>query len=243
MFNLIQAEVLKQKRSFNQKIVWIMPCITILLSFFLMGPSYIQSASYNWWYILFLPFTFTYVTSSLIKKEKKHNFHGLLGIISNKKQLWYAKVGVGTGYLFITCLLFCVAILLSGELFYQALSPCSTLLGSLYLFITFAWQIPLVLFLTWKYSMFVTCIGSIICNLIIACLFAIKPYWFLIPFSIPSRLMCPILKIMPNGLPVIEGSVFENQSVIWIGVLISILLFLGFTWLSAVLFEKLEEIK
>lgn len=52
---MVRAEHLKQKRSFQKILLWLVPTITLLLAFVLMGGKYIQYGRYNWWYILILP--------------------------------------------------------------------------------------------------------------------------------------------------------------------------------------------
>lgn len=48
MFNMIKAEHLKQKSTFQKVLIWLGPTITLLLVLVLMGGNYIQSGGYNW---------------------------------------------------------------------------------------------------------------------------------------------------------------------------------------------------
>lgn len=240
MTNYISAEKIKQKHTFNNKIIWITPVITTVIAYFLMGSHYLQTAAYNWWYILFLPFTLAYIASSIIKREKRYNYHGLFGIAQNKAYIWYAKIGIGTYYLFLACMIFCGVMILSGILFISKISVISSLLAGLTLFLSFTWQIPLFMILTQKMNLFVSVMFSILFNTLVTCLVAIKSYWFLMPFSIPARLMCPILGIMPNGLMVEEGSVYSQNSGIFTGLLITLFLYLMLSVITAKWFEKQE---
>ncbi|MGL4738937.1 MAG: hypothetical protein ACRCW2_15900 [Cellulosilyticaceae bacterium] len=98
MLKYVSAELLKLKRSFNQKVSWIVPLVTVLISYGLMGRIYAFSVAYNWWYILFLPFCMTYSAVTLVRKDQRKNYHGLMGIAKDKKKIWYAKIVVGTLY-------------------------------------------------------------------------------------------------------------------------------------------------
>lgn len=239
MINYIKAEILKQKRSFNHVILWLLPVINIAIAFLLMGANYIQTASYNWWYILFLPFSFTFISSSVIQKEKKYNFHGLFGVVQDKKVLWYAKIGMATIYLLCTCLLFSLLTILCGLLFHEQISVMDNILAGLSLFITFAWQIPLFMFITLKWNMFLSIIVSLLCNLVIACLLADGGLWW-IPFSIPARIMCPIIKVLPNGLLLSPEHVLNDNKVIFPGVLITVALYFIFSKVTSNNFKDQE---
>lgn len=239
MINYIKSEVLKQKNTFNNKIIVIMSLIAIFLSLMLMPPVYVQTFSYNIWYITFLPFTFTFMAVSIIKKDVKHNYHGLLGIVEQKKQLWYAKTAVATGYLFLACLIFFIEMTLCGIVFTKSISIFQNITASLLLFITFAWQLPFFMILSQKINLFVSVILSMVCNIAISCICAVKTCWW-IPFAIPARIMCPVIGVMPNALPVESNSIYENSNVILPGIVITVVLYLVLTIVGAKLFEKQE---
>lgn len=241
MADYMKAEFLKQRHSFNNIIIWLIPVVDIAISIILMGPQFVQTASYNWWYVLFLPFTFTYISASIIKKERKFNFHGLFGIIQDKKQLWLVKVGTATVYLFFSCLIFSVFVLLCGVAGNQQIPVWNNLAASAVLFLTFAWQIPLLMFITLKVNMFLSVIASIFCSLFLACIYAVGSFWW-IPFAIPARLMCPIIKVLPNGLLLEAGNPLGHSSVILPGILVTIILYLVVTFITAKLFEKQEAV-
>ncbi|SHO47660.1 lantibiotic immunity ABC transporter MutE/EpiE family permease subunit [Anaerocolumna xylanovorans] len=239
MADYFKAELLKQKHSFNNIIIWLIPVINIIISMILMGPQFIQTASYNWWYVLFLPFTFTYISASIIKKERKYNFHGLFGITQNKMQLWLVKVGTATVYLFLSCLIFSLFTLLCGVTINQQIPVINNLAASAVLFLTFAWQIPFLMFITLKLNMFISVIVSIFCSLFLACIYGAGSWWW-IPFAIPVRLMCPIIKVLPNGLLMEADSPLGHSNVILPGIIITVILYLAVTAVTAKLFEKQE---
>lgn len=239
MADYLSAEFLKQKRSFQNVILWLIPLINIIISLILMGPEYVQTASYNWWYILFLPFTFTYISASLLKRDRKYNFHGLFGIVQDKKQLWYVKLAAATIYLFLSCLIFLLLTIICGVVFHQQIPLLNNIAASAVLFITFAWQIPLLMYMTLRFNMYFSIIVSIFCSLFVACICAVESYWW-VPFAIPARLMCPIIKVLPNGLLLSPDSPLNRSNVIVPGIIITILLYLILSAATAKLFEKQE---
>lgn len=239
MVNYLKAEILKQKHSFNNMIIWLIPIVNIIISFLLMGPEYIQSNSYNWWYVLFLPFISTFIASSIVKKDRKYNNHGLFGIVKDKKKIWYSKITIATLYLAFTCFIFFLFTVICGRIFNEQIPLASNLLASVLLFVTFAWQIPFFLFVTLKFNMFLSIILSMVCNLWIACMCGVESYWW-IPFAIPARLMCPVINVLPNGLLLSADNPLNNTNVILVGVIITIILYIVLSFSTAKIFENQE---
>lgn len=239
MINFLQSEWLKQKHSFNKVVLWLAPSLTILLAFLLMGGRYLQAGAYNWWYTMLLPGCFTMFSSFTVAREQKKNRHGLFGVAVDKKKLWLAQIILCTLFLLTTCLVFFVGITLGGLLFGQTISLAASLLASILLFVTFAWQIPLWMFITEKVGAFATVLISILCNFGVAVICAVESFWW-IPFSIPARLMCPTIGVLPNGLRVEADSKMVDSSVILPGVLITALLFILVTLASSCWFRKRE---
>ena len=188
---------------------------------------------------MLLPGCFTMTSAFTVAREQKKNRHGLFGVAVDKKKLWLAQIILGTLFLLTTCLVFFVGITLGGLLFGQTIGVGVSLLASVLLFVTFAWQIPLWMFITEKIGTFSTVLISLLCNFGIAVICAVESFWW-IPFSIPARLMCPTIGVLPNGLRVEVGSNMEDPAVILPGVLIAILLFILLTIATTSWFKKRE---
>lgn len=241
MLKYVMAEVLKQKKSFNNKVMWLAPAVVIVLALLLMGRSYAFSGAYNWWYILFLPFTFTYIAATIVTKDQKKNYHGLMALIEDKEKIWYAKIIVVTIYLLLASMIFFVMMLVGSKVFDLYEMPIGKgLKGSILLFITFAWQMPLFMYVSQKVGSFLSVLISVFCNTVIACIYAVGSYWW-IPFAVPARLMCPAIGVLPNGLLVEEaGKRFGSSDVIVPGIMITISLYIVVSWLTAKAFSRKE---
>ena len=79
-------------------------------------------------------------------------------------------------------------------------------------------------------------------NVILSSNAATETLWQ-IPYAIPARLMCPVLKILPNGLPAEPGSItFTQELLSWNsilpGVVISVFCFLLITEICVRLYER-----
>lgn len=239
MINMIKAEHLKQKHSFQRVLIWLAPTLTLLLAFVLMGGNYIQPGGYNWWYILILPGSIALTASFVIINDSSKNFHGLFSIVIDKDKIWYSKIMLCTIYLAIECLIFFLEVTIMGYLFKSTISIKDSFLASVILFITYSWQIPLIMYLSMKFKIDVAVLISMICNCGIAIICAVKSTWW-IPFAIPSRLMCHVIGVLPNGLLVESESYIFDIKIILIGLTVTAILYMVISYISARWFKDQE---
>ena len=239
MQEYFKSEILKQKHSFSIVLLWLAPLLTIMLALGLMGGNYLQEGAYNWWYMLLLPSCFTMFSTFMVTRERSKNRHGLLGIAVQKRKLWFAQIGICTFFLLITCMLFFIFITIGGWVFGQSISVSESFLASVLLFCTFAWQIPLWMFLAHKIGALPVIVFSLFCNFIIPVICAVESYWW-IPFAIPARLMCVCIHVFPNGLQVETVSSLADYNIILSGILITVAFFILITKLTADWFDKCE---
>ena len=66
------------------------------------------------------------------------------------------------------------------------------------------------------------------------------PFWFIIPWSWATRMMCPIVGIHPNGLILDAGNPLLNFSVVPVGILLSLIAATLLTLLTAAWFKHRE---
>ena len=147
--------------------------------------------------------------------------------------------------LFLACTIFFVLMFLWGFIPpYNRVGcghvPTATLFAaSALLFITFLWQVPLCLFLSAKFGIFLTIILNILGNIVGGAVFANEQMWAF-PYAIPICAVGPVLKILPNGLKPDEGSFFLGGSYILPEVLLSIALFAVISALTTAWFQRQE---
>jgi ABC-2 type transport system permease protein len=92
---------------------------------------------------------------------------------------------------------------------------------------------------------FLSITSSILFNTIIGSIIAVKSYWFICPFLYSSRLLCPILKIMPNGLLLESGNpsftpALGSYAVVPIGIILSVILLIISILATAYWYQKKE---
>lgn len=249
MIKYFLSENMKIRHTFVEKLTWIAPTLVIMLSI-LLTARYFQVDSYNWWYSMMLPGTLALSCALTSKIDGTMKNRAVISLPVVLQKVWIGKVLIGIKNLVISCSIIFIAAQVS--VFVVNIDPITKistfngLTAILILIITYMWQIPLYLFLGNKLGLFPTIIFSLGFNVICGAL-SVEEYWWMIPFSYPSRLMCPVLKILPNGLLAQPGSqTFTPQLLdtwgIPFGIIVSLALFFILTYVTAKWFERQEAI-
>lgn len=239
MINYLKSEFLRQKHRFTLKLLWLSPLIPIALALILMGGSYFVEGAFNWWYTLILPSSIAMSVAFTISAEKKHNRHGMFGICINKKKLWLSQIFMNSILLLFLNLIFGVFMIVMGGFFGIHVPFIDSLTACLVLFLTFLWQIPVFMFISEKIGSFSSIIISLVFNMGFGIFFAPTKLWF-VPFAIPARLMCTIIKVLPNGLPVPAEHHLSNNRVVLTGIVITVGLYFIFSFITTLCFDKSE---
>ncbi|MFJ7887994.1 lantibiotic immunity ABC transporter MutE/EpiE family permease subunit [Lysinibacillus xylanilyticus] len=240
MISIMKAERLKWKKTFIPKLVWLAPIVAILITAFLMGGSFFQKGAYNWWYTMLLPGALTICCALVVENDAKLKYHSILAMPLDLKKIWYGKILACSAWLLLITLIFFAGITAGGILFGNSNSFINSLTGSLLIFVTFLWQIPLCLFLAAKLGTYMAIFINLVGNIAGMIAFANGEFWYRVPYAITARLICPTLEILPNGLPVPEGSSLLSMSVIVPGILIALTWFALISFLTARWFQKRE---
>ncbi|WP_374963425.1 lantibiotic immunity ABC transporter MutE/EpiE family permease subunit [Lysinibacillus sp. RS5] len=240
MISIMKAERLKWKKTFIPKLVWLAPIVTLLLSAVLMGGSFFQKGAYNWWYSMLLPGALTICCALVVEKDAKLKYHSILAMPIDLKKIWFSKILACSAWLLLITLIFFAGITTGGILFGHSFPLTKSLAGSLLIFLTMLWQIPLCLFLAAKLGTYIAILINLVGNIVGIVALADGDFWFSVPYSITARLICPTLEILPNGLPVPEGSPLLNTWVIAPGILVALAWFALISFITARWFQKRE---
>ncbi|MEK3790530.1 lantibiotic immunity ABC transporter MutE/EpiE family permease subunit [Paenibacillus sp. FSL R7-0204] len=240
MLNIVRAEHLKWRRTFIPKLAWIAPVFTLFLCAVLMGGSFFQSGSYNWWYTILLPGALSLVCSLALQKDAKLKYRGLLALPFTPGTLWAGKIIACAYWLMAALLVFLTGVTAGGLLFGQTITLLSSLAGSILIFLTFLWQIPLCLFLAARLGLFAAVLLNLAGTILGVVEFDRGGLWDYIPYTITFRLMCPVLSILPNGLPVPADSPLRSTDMILPGTLVSLGWFAILFLLTTLWFRRQE---
>lgn len=239
MINYIKADFLKQKHRFTMKLLWIGPVVTMALIMVIMQGRYFVEDAFNWWSTMLLPGSLAMIIVFSNTAEKKWNRHGFFNICVDKKKMWISQIIMNVMMLFLLNAIFYAVMLATGLFFGLQLHALSSATGCVILILTYAWQIPVMMILSEKCGSLTAIIISMICNMGFGIFFAPTKMW-MIPFSIPARLLCPVVKVMPNGIPLEASHPLCNSDVILPGILITAMLFVIFSVFTTLWFQRRE---
>ncbi|MDR5586307.1 MULTISPECIES: lantibiotic immunity ABC transporter MutE/EpiE family permease subunit [Clostridium] len=247
MLKYFLAENKKTKHTFINKLVWLAPIFTILLSMF-FAVDYFQVDSYNWWYNMMLPGSLSLGCCLLSRIDGNMKNKAVIALPIDLKKVWFAKILIGIKNLSISCTIILVCSQLGVYLInidgIKEIALVNRFYATTLLIITFMWQVPLNIFLENKIGLFGTIILGLGANIFFG-IMAVESYWWMIPFSYPFRIMCPVLGVLPNGLLAVpESETFTPEllsySSIPFSIIVSTSLFLILTYLSAKWYERRE---
>lgn len=248
--NMLKSELLKYKRTFTKKLILLIPLFFVLYSLviriavqdFSNSWKGILNLVFNWWPFIFLPFGMGLFAALVAGQEKKAgNYRALLSKKIPPKLIWFNKVAVMGVYSLLSTIILIISIFISGSLSSSGEIPFFQILSGGFV----CWLVSLVLIpiqlwaATWK-GVFMS-IGVAFVGMIAGVLAAPSNLWILVPWSWATRLMCPIIGIHPNGTILEAGNSLLDTSVIWIGIIISIVAFLVITIITGAWFSRREN--
>lgn len=241
MKNYFKAERLKYRHTSLKGITVIMPLLTVLLAAWLTHVFFAVD-SYNWWYTGLYPGFLGIICGMIGGKDKGKKNHTIGSLPCSMGKIWDAKVLVGmvmSGISVICVVLFTIFTGKAMEMgfhiqFIAEPSVGMQILAGLVMWLTTLWQIPFCLFLAQKLSTFLMLVIHMGCYMIVAVTVSLKPWFALFPGAITSRLMCPILGVLPNGLLLQPGQMTYSPELAEMGNLLvgipASLLWFGFLW-------------
>lgn len=242
MYRVILAERCKQKRSFCEKLPLAAPAVTLVTALFftLQMPSAFPPAAWNWWYAMLLHGMVCVICYLQVRKDKDTGYYHMLSLSVMPQECWMGKIYYCSLLLLCANLFLFLGILAGSIVLGSEISLGSGLAAALLLSISCLWEIPLFLFLGARFGMFACIFSGIVLGIGGTSLLADTALWWVMPVSIPMRLMCPVLGILPNGLPVPEGSGLYRADVILPGTVLSLLWFAALAHLTVRWFGRME---
>lgn len=241
MVNILKAEYQKTRRSMSRAFVWGFPMITLVLAFVLtlgMTNSYAESV-WNWWYTLLLPGMLAILCELSMMQEKKTGYYNLMTISTSKRKLMLGKIVYLACVVLVSNVLIFAGASFGGLLLTTCVPFGGAAVAVLALTATQLWEIPLLLFLSGRFGMitelficlFLTVGGTMI---------APTRIWYLLVSSIPMRILCPLLHILPNGIRAEAGNPLLDTGVVVPGICLSVIWFIFATVLFFIWFDKRE---
>lgn len=244
----IKAENIKNAHSVLAKLWWLMSLVSICLA--AANATYYQINQYNWWYSTLYPMLILLVASFVVQREKKLKNRAMGVLETDMKKLWTAKIVYCIKeLLFAAAFIFIAQEVISRLIGAGGVRQISTgqgLFAAILWVVLSLWQIPFWLFVNQITGFGVTIVLGMACNIGLGLMGAMSQFWLLNPFAYINRLMCPVLKILPNGLPAAPGNQtfipeVLDKSVISTGVAASLILFAVLYLLTAIWYKRKGE--
>lgn len=245
-----RAEILKNSHTASGKAAVLMPVLVVLFSAFLTKEYFVVSMI-NWWYIALLPGMLAVICGAVCRKEKRSKNRNILSLPVDVKVIWDAKV-LYVVRLFVLSSLFMTGIAMFMRRVLKYGMQVEFVLdhdekrmaaAMVILIITFLWQIPFCMMLEQLIGTPLMLAVHMLFYCISACSLSLKPYFMIVPGAVPARLMCPVLRILPNGLPAKEGmAAFSpgllDEHMIGAGIISALFWFLFLWFLSRKIYER-----
>lgn len=240
MQNIIRAEFLKGKRSSISKIVIAMPFANCLISFILMGG---QNGAFNWWYFMFSPTTLALICSAALSKDKNQDYKPSRLSTVPQQTMWAGKIMYTAMLFLISSLLLSIGVHIIGIVGQENVTLAMNIYATTVLFLSSLFLLPVTLYLCDQLSAAIGVAITVALSMGLGLMTWNRPFWRVCPFAVPNRLMCGILGMYPNGLPITgEAELFSSDPVIST-VLINLAYFIVFSMFTSVWFSKKEVCK
>lgn len=245
----IQAENLKYRHTLLRSLTILLPFASVFFAAWLTH-EYFTVDSYNWWYMGLCPGMLAIVCGIIGGKDKRKKNLTIVSLPCDMGRIWDAKVLLAAALSIAAMLCITVFTIAAREVMESILHlsfevPSTSFVlhptikaqvtAGLLIWLTTLWQIPFCLLLAQKagpFVMFLIHMGSYIVQ---AALFSLKPWFPVFPGAVTARLMCPILGILPNGLPAVEGQMTYTPELVEMGNLLTgipaALLWFALLWL------------
>ena len=249
MINYFKSENLKINHTFVQKLIWVAPIAILSLAVVLQRGYFVQTV-YNWWYAMFLIAVIALNSCLQIRIDDKKKNKAVLSLPVDLRKVYFAKILVGVKNLTISTAIICITATIGQYIFpgYSKinLSFFHGIEAFFVIVLTSIWMVPLFHFFSTKVGIYINILFGFGMG-VISVLIAPKSYWWINPFSYTCRAVCPIIKIMPNGLLAEPGNVtftpeILNMSSIPISIIISLALFAVLTYITTKWYEGREVI-
>ena len=173
-------------------------------------------------------------------ERKAGNYRVLKGEVLSPRRIWLGKIGGMALIAACSSLVLVLGDLVCGMLQGDVPPLGVMLLAALLCWIATLALIPLQLWLaTWAGML--ASIALAAAGMIVGVLLAPTRLWIFCPWSWASRLMCPTIGVHPNGIVLSAGDRLLDAGVIPVGILVSLVVFVVLSMVTALWFERRES--
>lgn len=223
----LRAEHLKMKHTFGQRLPVTAALLNLLLVLGFCSGTYFTVSAWNWWYILMLPGMLSILCHLGMKREKKIRYGSLLTAPVPPAACLFGKMAYYALHLCLANLVLFLGTLASAAFWGSDVTAEAGFTAVVLLSLCSLWEIPFFLMVGMRFGIFVSLLSCMTLTIGSTMVLSDSRLWWICPLAVPIRLMCPVLGILPNGLPVPADSPLLNADVILPGVGICLAWFAG----------------
>lgn len=236
--NYLKSEHLKFKRTISNKLLFIIPLITVIFAWVVGGFIGFQYTALYWWYAFLLPGAIAILCSlSHRKEENAGKYYSVFSMPMSLSKFEAAKSIVLAEKLFIAALFLVMLISISNIISpaTAVYSVVQSVVGSIGIILASIWQIPLCLFLARKTGLFLPIVLNTILGIFAPIVMGNTAVWWIVPYCYAAKLAEPLMGIELNGT--FTGNSGFSITVL-ISIVLSLLLFSLLTYVDAKNFSK-----
>lgn len=239
--NYWKAERMKYRHTFMMPTAVLMPLAGIAAAAVLTAQYFVMD-SYNWWYMMLAPGTIAILCGMIGEKDRRQKNRTICALPIRLGKVWDAKVLTAAGASGLSMLVLWAGTMLTAAVLGMGQEGAAAgaagagrwLLAAVLIWITSLWQIPLCLWLTHKLGSFVMLLVHLSACALLSAVVSLQSWFWVLPAGITPRLMCVVLRILPNGLAAKEGNLtfspeLLSPDALWAGIF-SALGWLAFLW-------------
>ncbi len=241
MINMLKAEFIKERRSANSKLKFIVPSIFIIFNFLMIailgespsGRSYIMATAFNWYPIMILPVVLSLLVINILSKEKEEHIIFTRALNLSAKKMFMAKNILVIFELFVILIISSIAIYFIGNFVFNDNISIKTLVMASLCLSTGSLPIMAISFLIYK--IFNKKILVILSNFLLtfaAAIIAPTSNWKFFPWAYSLRMLSPIIEVHPNGTFLESSSPLMQMNTTYFGLVLSLLVYLLISMLS-----------
>jgi len=206
------------------------------------GKSYILATSFNWYPLLILPIVLSLLVVNINAKEKSEHI-----VLQKSKNLSSIKIELAKNIIIVTelfiillistILIFAVAIIFLGEKILLSQLVIATIC-------LFVGSLPIVALSFLIYGLTKKKAVLILLNFVLtfpSAVIAVTKNWILFPWSYNLRMLSPVVGVHPNGTFLETGSKLMNMDATYLGLLLSIAVYVVVLILSLLINKKRSE--
>lgn len=236
--NYLRSEHLKFKRTISNKLLFIIPLITVIFAWVVGGFIGLQYTALYWWYAFLLPGAIAILCSlSHRKEENAGKYYSVFSMPINLSKFEITKGIVLIEKLLVAAIFLALVISISNIISpaTAVYSVLQSIAGSIGIILTSVWQIPLYLYLVRKTGLFLPIVLNTVLGIFLPIALGNTLVWWLVPYCYAAKLAEPLMGIELNGT--FAGD-YKFSITVLISITLSILLFLILSYADAKDFSK-----